>query len=295
LNSQGEIKTTLKLESEGLFNLSDLWRGFSSDFVQMSGNEEFQFAVAGTKHYLAIHDIMLEDGEIYVGGSHKAIGGKRDLRNQLTYSPAHYAIEGWSKTSQRHNSFTALYFDPDVLAEDVETKHQLSDRDPQIYFENATLRDTMLKLQYALQNRDLLSKIYIESLGLVAAVEVCRSQGQFAQVYQTSVGTLSSQHQRLILEFIDSHLTRDISVEEMAKIVSLSRFHFIRAFKTTFGQTPHRYVIIKRVERSMDLLRSTRSSVKDVAAASGFTTVAQYIRMFRDFTGTTPGQFKRNL
>jgi AraC-like DNA-binding protein len=79
----------------------------------------------------------------------------------------------------------------------------------------------------------------------------------------------------------------------MARIASVSRAHFIRTFRETFGETPHRYLQRRRVERSMWLLRETDRSVTDICLDVGFTSLGTFSRTFREIVGESPVAYRR--
>src|SRR5262249_39470244 len=69
--------------------------------------------------------------------------------------------------------------------------------------------------------------------------------------------------------------------------------HFSRSFRATFGETPHRYLQRRRVERSMFMLRETDRSVTDVCFDIGFTSLGTFSRTFREIVGETPSAYRR--
>ena len=79
----------------------------------------------------------------------------------------------------------------------------------------------------------------------------------------------------------------------MAAVAHVSEAHFIRTFRAVFGETPHRYLQRRRVERSMFLLRETGRSVTDVCFDVGFTSVGTFSRTFRDIVGETPSGYRQ--
>jgi AraC family transcriptional regulator len=81
----------------------------------------------------------------------------------------------------------------------------------------------------------------------------------------------------------------------MASIACLSRFHFARAFKQAVGQSPHRYVSARRLERAKGLLIHGDRPLVDIALALCFSSQANFARAFRQATGLAPGQFRRGL
>src|SRR5215470_1297023 len=78
-------------------------------------------------------------------------------------------------------------------------------------------------------------------------------------------------------------------------IACLSQFHFARAFKAAIGQSPHRYVSRKRLERAKALLTADDRSLVDIALTLNFSCQANFTRAFRQATGQTPGQYRRNF
>src|SRR6059036_2441266 len=83
-----------------------------------------------------------------------------------------------------------------------------------------------------------------------------------------------------------------LDVRAVASVAHLSRAHFIRTFRAVFGETPHRYLQRRRVERSMFLLRETDRSVTDVCLDVGFSSLGTFSRMFREIVGETPSAYR---
>ena len=78
----------------------------------------------------------------------------------------------------------------------------------------------------------------------------------------------------------------------MAAVAHVSEAHFIRSFRAVFGETPHRYLQRRRVERSMFLLRETDRSVTDVCLDVGFSSLGTFSRTFREIVGETPSGYR---
>src|SRR3954465_10615435 len=94
-------------------------------------------------------------------------------------------------------------------------------------------------------------------------------------------------------DWMDRTYAQPLDIPELAKIAIVSEAHFIRTFKETFGETPHRYLQRRRVERSMFLLRETERSVTDVCLAVGFRSLGTFSRTFREIVGETPSGYRR--
>src|SRR5690242_14065994 len=92
---------------------------------------------------------------------------------------------------------------------------------------------------------------------------------------------------------IDRTYASELDVPKLAEIACLSEAHFIRSFRATFGETPHRYLQRRRVERAMFLLRETDRSVTDVSFEVGFTSPGTFSRTFRDIVGRSPRTYRK--
>jgi len=91
---------------------------------------------------------------------------------------------------------------------------------------------------------------------------------------------------------MDRAYAEPLNVREVAAVAHVSEAHFIRTFRAVFGETPHRYLQRRRVERSMFLLRETDRSVTDICLDVGFTTLGTFSRMFREIVGETPSSYR---
>ena len=91
---------------------------------------------------------------------------------------------------------------------------------------------------------------------------------------------------------MDRAYAEPLDVRAVAAVAHLSEAHFIPSFRSVFGETPHRYLQRRRVERSMFLLRETDRSVTDVCFDVGFTSVGTFCRTFRDVVGETPSEYR---
>ena len=92
---------------------------------------------------------------------------------------------------------------------------------------------------------------------------------------------------------IDRDYARPLNIAALAGIALVSEAHFIRTFRATFGEPPHRYLQRRRVERAMALLRNTDRSVTDICFAVGFSSLGTFSRTFRDIVGRSPSAFRR--
>jgi AraC-like DNA-binding protein len=91
---------------------------------------------------------------------------------------------------------------------------------------------------------------------------------------------------------MDRAYAEPLDVRSVASVAHMSEAHFIRSFRDVFGETPHRYLQRRRVERSMFLLRETDRSVTDICLDVGFTSLGTFSRTFRLIVGETPSGYR---
>ena len=91
---------------------------------------------------------------------------------------------------------------------------------------------------------------------------------------------------------IDRTYAQPLDIPYLAQVASVSEAHFIRTFRATFGETPHRYLQRRRVERAMFMLRESDRSVTDICLEVGFTSLGTFSRTFHDIVQVTPSEYR---
>ena len=91
---------------------------------------------------------------------------------------------------------------------------------------------------------------------------------------------------------MDRAYAEPLNVRAVAAVAHISEAHFIRSFRRAFGETPHRYLLRRRIERAKDLLRSTDRSVTDICFDVGFISLGTFSRTFREIIGQTPSDYR---
>ncbi|HKS45162.1 MAG TPA: helix-turn-helix transcriptional regulator [Amycolatopsis sp.] len=91
---------------------------------------------------------------------------------------------------------------------------------------------------------------------------------------------------------MDRAYAQPLDTAALARVACVSEAHFIRVFRATFGETPHRYLQRRRIERSMSLLRETTRSVTDICFAVGFTSLGTFSRTFSEIVGQSPSEYR---
>jgi AraC-like DNA-binding protein len=91
---------------------------------------------------------------------------------------------------------------------------------------------------------------------------------------------------------MDRNYAEPLDVPSLARVAHVSEAHFIRTFRATFGETPHRYLQRRRVERAMFLLVQTDRSVTEICLDVGFTSLGTFSRTFRAIVGESPSRYR---
>lgn len=273
-------------QAGALPRLSLRWGGFAAEHIVVDGKTDYSYKFTGQSHYLALHDLWHEDGEIIVDGLPRSQCG--DIRNTVTYLPQGCTVSGWTKPKPRKNSVTVLYFDPYALREVLGQRYTSLNPQPFVHVHNWSLCSTLQKLQALVQSPDP-DDLQAESLCLLAAIEVLNV------IIGSENGRLSERQFRRVFDFIAEHLHENFGVTELADVAGLTRFHFSRAFKNVTGRSPYSYVLAYRVEQSIPLLEDPRLSLEAVARAVGFHSVVQFSRAFRELKGLSPAAYRRSV
>jgi AraC-like DNA-binding protein len=108
-------------------------------------------------------------------------------------------------------------------------------------------------------------------------------------------GGLAGWQCRLVTRHIEEHLAETLSLASLADLVGLSRYHFCRAFKQSFGVPPHHYHMERRIAHAKLLLANQATSVTEIGLDVGYGQTSAFSAAFRKATGSTPSHFRRAL
>ena len=97
-----------------------------------------------------------------------------------------------------------------------------------------------------------------------------------------------------VRDTLDRDYDQVLDIEALARLAHVSPDHLIRTFRAVFGETPHRYLQRRRVERAMFLLRTTDLDVTEVCLAVGFTSLGTFSRTFSAVVGQSPSDYARH-
>jgi AraC family transcriptional regulator len=139
------------------------------------------------------------------------------------------------------------------------------------------------------------SRLFMDHLMLAAGHHVASEYGGMKPVRLPIAGGLSRQQERLSRDLIWENLGNDLSLSVLASACDLSVSQFSKAFRTTMGVPPHRWLVSQRISRAKSLLRDDLMSLAEIAVESGFADQSHFTRVFTASSGLSPGAWRRSI
>ncbi|WP_417670513.1 helix-turn-helix domain-containing protein [Roseibium sp.] len=209
--------------------------------------------------------------------------------NPMCFIPA--GVPLWSSMAKRGRlKHLDLHLDVSVLSDRFRDRLDLSALEAtQLTFQDERVITLARLIAMECCSPSSLDELYSDSL-VTALIAVL---GNIARVPETGSSGLSPRLLKKVLAYMDENCTRNISLQELARLANLSPSYFSHAFKKSTGLPPHRWQMGRRVEVAKSLLTDRQSSLTDAAIAAGFSDQSHLTRVFRQFEGTTPAAWQR--
>jgi AraC family transcriptional regulator len=166
---------------------------------------------------------------------------------------------------------------------------------PRLYFENAALWETAFNLISSIEGASDDNQLYLEALGVVLTHELGRIDSAKPPIRAPIRGGFADWQQRFGATYIEEHLSEQISLKTLARLVRLGPFHFYRTFKQSFGMPLNRYHTSRHIELAKILLVNAAASVTEIGLTLGFSQTSSFSAAFRRATGFTPTSYYRSL
>jgi AraC family transcriptional regulator len=270
---------------------SEAWRGITAEIVQVTCNEPVEYRFKAPVHLLIAYEQgVRRDGETFVESLPRST--LHDVTRKLTFVPAGHEYRE-SHDPRVPAKLLYFYIDPAALPFGSEAAWSGLPPAPRLFFEDAPLWNTAIKLKHALEDTDPRNEPYVEALGCVLAHELAQLGHGRARKEAAVRGGLAAWQQRLVTTYIEEHLVEPISLATLAAMVRLSPYYFCRSFKQSLGMPPHRYHMTRRIERAKALLAEGKHSVTEIGLTLGYSDAGSFIAAFRRMTGITPGAYRR--
>ena len=144
-----------------------------------------------------------------------------------------------------------------------------------------------------LNRPEMFSQLFMDSFTLMICSHLVGRYGQLREAIPQTKGGLAPWQSRRVVELLQQHLDGQVKLKRLAEECRLSVSHFSRSFRSSFGTSPHRYLILRRVEIAKTLLTETNNSLVEIAAQTGFSDQAALTRTFAAIVGATPAKWRR--
>lgn len=137
--------------------------------------------------------------------------------------------------------------------------------------------------------------LYAEALSVQLAVHLLRAYATCRFKAPGDASRLCDRQLAQLEDYVDAHLHQAITLDDMAQALGIGVWTLNRQLRRTLNSSAYAFVVERRIQRSTQLLRAGDLSLKEIAAAAGFSDQAHMTRMFRAKLGMTPGQYRSQL
>ena len=212
---------------------------------------------------------------------------------QFHVTPAHHPVHvAWRGTQRSLTIALTDAFIQKAIGESFDGK--LPELRPRVALHDPEIEKLVASLSRDVNLDDPYSRLYRDHVGAILAFRLFATYGETAKSLPTPRGGLVPSCQRRLLDYIEAHLTEEICLDQLAQEAGLSPYHFSKAFKTSFGVPPWRYVTERRIHRAKELLLDGSPSITEIAHDLGFSSHSHFTAVFRKTTGRPPSHFRRN-
>jgi AraC family transcriptional regulator len=138
-------------------------------------------------------------------------------------------------------------------------------------------------------------RLYGETLANALAVYLLKRYTVRRRAPVAYRGGLPGYRLKRVLDYIGDNLSDDLNLSELAGVAGMSAHYFAELFRKSTGHSPHRYVLLQRIEHAKQSLCERETSVIEAALAAGFENPSHFARVFRKFVGTSPSRFQSEM
>lgn len=262
--------------------------GIVATVVHIKDSVSYDFRFEGADCCIVLLDLYRADGTTQLEG--RRLPHVKDMRNRLTFLTSGCDFSGWTHLEQP-GEFFAIQIARETASQRGIDLERLP---PRHGFADQALRTIMRRLRALFDDASVNRPGYAETLADLLCFELERAMSQQAPP-ALQQGGLTARQVRIVTEYMEDRLAEKIAIADLAALLGLTRFHFIRSFQQNVGLPPLQFLIRCRIERARELLKVDTLNVADVAAQSGFGGTVQLTRAFRRVVGTTPSRYRRGL
>ena len=164
---------------------------------------------------------------------------------------------------------------------------------PQLGVTDPLLEQLALTLLRAMQKGEAGAALYVDHLAQTMAVQMLRGHCGGIGARAPATATMPVSRLARVVDFIDATLDGELTLDAIAEVTGMNPFYFARAFRRQFGETPHRFVLQRRIDRAKRLLSETETPLVEIALSCGFASQSHLASTFRRKVGVTPSQYRK--
>lgn len=241
------------------------------------------------------HTIVIFDEGSFVDGERRVNGIRAESQGPLDRGidivPANFEFDAIANSGSNIESTLITIYDEEINSALSISPDGDSPLKPDFNLQGDLLNALAARLrQAALQEQNA---TYLETLISLLFQEILRTQNENnSQRQHRCSGGLSPRTRRIARDFLHENLSKSIDLNKLANYVGLSRFHFTREFKASFGVPPHKYLLNLRIQRACELLRETKLPITEIALDVGFSCSSDFSRAFKQIMNCSPREFR---
>lgn len=268
-----------------LHGLDERWNMLAARHRRALGDEAF---FAGVDHYVLTYHIGGATARRLDGDRAWAEAGRGALSLQGPRSGGTFGSDGVV-------DYGHFYFRQALLCEVADEASLSEDAEVDDFFgvvDPSCSAEAQAYLQRAADGDDPPSPIEMDSRAYLMALSLLRAarrrEGRTLQL----TDDLSRPDLRTVLRRIEDDLSGPLRLSDLAQMIDMSPFHFSRVFKAEIGETPARYVLRRRTERAVEMIRMSDATLAEIAFRTGFSSQSHMTRQVKTLTGLTPGAIR---
>lgn len=190
---------------------------------------------------------------------------------------------------------THIYLRSDLFSEDdMKARNIINGLAPMLGERDAVLEHLAAAVGDTIASNLPASSLFVDPIARAIANRFVTLNFHKCTVPDKAHPRLCHRHMNRVREFLEANIATDIRIEMLARLCGLRSEYFVKQFKATTGVSPYQYVLSLRIERAKSLLANEKLSIAEIALDCGFSHQEHLTRLFRRFTGATPGRYRRD-
>ncbi|WP_249998569.1 AraC family transcriptional regulator [Actinoplanes sp. M2I2] len=212
-------------------------------------------------------------------------------------APGRGSVFRWRSTDQLKLESLHLRFQAAAVHQALDSfglAHRDAERLDALSLEDVYVSTSLSALRRALEAgaAGLYADMIAESL-LTHLVYTTLADSAKRERIEADANLLGCKELEIVFDYMRDRLGHEVRLDELAALVNISKFHFLRTFRKATGLTPHRYLTRLRLQHAAGLLRNSRLSVQQVAMTCGYTSASRFAAAFRQEYGVAPASYRR--